>query len=220
MTYRFSLRLPRALAILRLPAVVIASLTLSLALPEEAFAQAATHLSAADQGWVSRIEQALANVTTLQARFRQVAPDGSVTTGTATLDRPGRMRFDYDRPSPLLLVANDGRVVFQDRSIGQVTTIPLDRTPLGLLLKPDLRLSGDVTVTGFERVDGQVRVRVVRTQNSGEGNLTLIFAESPLSFLGWTVVDAQGHTTMITLSNVTLGGPVQQALFTLPKADD
>ncbi|KXV00515.1 hypothetical protein AD929_10940 [Gluconobacter potus] len=193
---------------------------LPVALPSMAFAQATpVQLRPADQGWISRIEDALGQVTTLQARFRQTAADGSTTVGTATLDRPGRMRFDYDKPSPLLLVANDGRVVFQDRSVDQVTTIPLDRTPLGLLLRPELKLSGDVTVTGFEHSNGQIRVQVVRTRSAGEGTLTLVLSDAPLGLLGWTVVDAQGRTTTIALSDVRLGGTVPQSLFVLPKAD-
>lgn len=200
-------------------AAILAAL-FPVALPSVAFAQATpVQLRPADQGWVSRIEDTLGKVSTLQARFRQIAADGSATTGTATLDRPGRMRFDYDKPSPLLLVANDGRVVFQDRSVDQVTVIPLDRTPLGLLLRPEFRLSGDVTVTGFEHRDGQIRVQVVRTQSAGEGTLTLVFSDAPLALLGWSVVDAQGRTTTISLSDVHLGGSVPQSLFVLPKVD-
>lgn len=200
-------------------AAVLAAL-LPVAMPAAAFAQATpVQLRPADQGWVSRIEETLGKVSTLEARFRQIAADGSATTGMATLDRPGRMRFDYDKPSPLLLVANDGRVVFQDRSVDQVTVIPLDRTPLGLLLRPEFKLSGDVTVTGFEHRDGQIRVQVVRTQSAGEGTLTLVFSDAPLGLLGWSVVDAQGRTTTISLSDVHLGGTVPQSLFVLPKAD-
>lgn len=201
-------------------AAVLAAFLPAAALPCVAFAQTApVQLRPADQGWVSRIEDTLGKVTTLQARFRQTAADGSTTSGTATLDRPGRMRFDYDKPSPLLLVANDGRVVFQDRSVDQVTTLPLDRTPLGLLLRPEFKLSGDVTVTGFGHRDGEIRVQLVRTQSAGEGSLTLVFSDAPLALLGWSVVDAQGRTTTIALSDVHLGGTVSQSLFVLPKAD-
>jgi len=192
-----------------------------MALPSVAFAQAVpAQLRPADQGWVARVQDTLASITTLQARFLQTAPDGKTTSGTATLSRPGRMRFDYDSPSPLLLVANNGRVVFQDRSVGQVTTIPLDRTPLGLLLRPDLHLSGDVTVTGFEHTSGQLHVTLERSDNPGEGNLTLLLSDSPLALLGWIVQDAQGRSTTIALSDVHLGGAVAQSLFVLPKAEN
>mgnify|MGYP004711571507 CR=1 FL=1 len=191
------------------------------ALPLPAMAQAVpAQLRPVDQGWVARVQDTLAQITTLQARFQQIAPDGKAVAGTATLDRPGRMRFDYDSPSPLLLVANDGKVVFQDRSVGQVTVMPLDRTPLGLLLRPDLKLSGDVTVTGFDRKNGQINLQVEKTESPGEGNLTLMFSEAPLALLGWEVVDAQGRTTRIALSDIRTGGSVSQSLFTLPKSED
>ena len=128
--------------------------------------------------------------------------------------------LDYYGPIPLLLVANDGKVVFQDRSVGQVTVMPLDRTPLGLLLRPDLKLSGDVTVTGFDRKNGQINLQVEKTESPGEGNLTLMFSEAPLALLGWEVVDAQGRTTRIALSDIRTGGSVSQSLFTLPKSED
>ncbi|EHH69377.1 LolA family protein [Gluconobacter morbifer] len=202
-------------------AAILASLFSVTALPFAPSASAAAiQLRPTEQGWVDRIQDALGHVTTLQARFLQTAPDGKTSTGTATLDRPGRMRFDYDKPSPLLLVANDGKVVFQDRSVDQVTVMPLDRTPLGLLLRPDLRLSGDVTVTGFEHTGGRINLRVVRTDNPGEGALTLVFSDNPLSLLGWVVVDAQGRTTTIALSGVHLGGQVSQSLFILPKPEN
>lgn len=200
----------------------VASAFMSVAaLPFPALAQAVpAQLRPVDQGWIARIQDTLGQITVLQARFQQIAPDGKTVGGTATLDRPGRMRFDYDSPSPLLLVANDGKVVFQDRSVGQVTVIPLDRTPLGLLLRPDLKLFGDVTVTGFERKSGQIHLQVEKTDNPGEGNLTLVFSEAPLALLGWEVVDAQGRTTRIALSDVKTGGSVSQSLFTLPKSED
>jgi len=200
----------------------VASAFISVAaLPLPAMAQAGpAQLRPVDQGWVARVQDTLAQITTLQARFQQIAPDGKAVAGTATLDRPGRMRFDYDSPSPLLLVANDGKVVFQDRSVGQVTVMPLDRTPLGLLLRPDLKLSGDVTVTGFDRKNGQINLQVEKTESPGEGNLTLMFSEAPLALLGWEVVDAQGRTTRIALSDIRTGGSVSQSLFTLPKSED
>ncbi|QDH25799.1 outer membrane lipoprotein carrier protein LolA [Neokomagataea tanensis] len=191
--------------------------------PVEAQTRAAV-LKPVDQGWLERIQDTLGGISTLQARFAQTAPDGGVTHGTASLARvtgqPGKMRFDYDAPSPLLLVANDGRVVFQDRSIDQVTTIPLDRTPLGLLLRPNPKLSGDVTVTTFSHEQGALNVGLVRSDNPGEGTLTLHFSEQPLALQGWTVVDAQGRVTKIALSDVKTGLALAPSLFVLPKSQE
>ena len=184
-----------------------------LALPARA---APAPLSPADQGWVDRVAAYLNGVTTLKARFLQIAADGATTQGTAWLDRPGRMRFEYDKPSPLLLVANGGSVVFRDSKLDQTTSVPLARTPLGLLLAPDIRLSGDVTVTGFSHANAQVQVTLSRTASPSDGSLTLVFSETPFALRSWTVVDAQNRETRVDLYNVAIGGALPDTLFTLP----
>src|SRR5690348_18339793 len=102
-------------------------------------------LSAQDRADLARIETYLDSLRTLKARFLQVAPNGAIARGTAWLERPGRMRFQYDPPSPLLLVAGHGLVVFHDVQLNQTSNIPLTQTPLGILLADHVRLSGDVT---------------------------------------------------------------------------
>ena len=171
--------------------------------------------TAQDRADIARIEANLNALHTLKARFLQVAPDGATSGGLAWLDRPGKMRFQYDKPSPLLLVAGHGLFVFYDRSLRQTTNLPLDATPLGLLLRDHLVLSGDVTVTGIERVPGQIQVTMVRTKSPGDGSLTLVFADNPLALRQWTVVDAQQQETRVSLFNVELGGTFDQDMFTL-----
>jgi len=193
---------------------------LCLASAPAAFAQAApAALTPADQGWIARVGDTLGAITTLQGRFQQIAPDGSRTTGDVWLDRPGRMRFAYDKPSPLLLVAANGKLVFNDSKLKQTTEMPTDKTPLGLLLRPDLKLSGDVTVTGFRHENGLVQVTLVRTATPGDGSLTLILNDKPLSLRSWRVVDAQGRETEVDLFDVKIGVPVPQSLFNTDVGD-
>jgi outer membrane lipoprotein-sorting protein len=180
---------------------------------QTAGAQTAATLTPADQGWIDRIQDTLNGITTLKGRFQQIAPDGQRTTGTVWLDRPGRMRFAYDKPSPLLLVAGGGKLVFTDSALQQTTDIPLDRTPLGLLLRPSLSLSGDVTVTGFSHANGLLQVTLVKTASPSEGSLTVVLADGPLLLRGWRVVDAQGRETRIDLSDLTTGVPMPASLF-------
>ncbi len=169
--------------------------------------------TAQDRAGLARIETYLNNLKTLKARFLQVAPDGAISQGTAWLERPGRMRFQYDPPSPLLLVAGHGLVVFHDRSLNQTTNIPIGQTPLGILLSDNLKLSGDVTVTGMQRLPGQIQVSLVRTASPGDGTLTLIFADNPLALRQWTVLDAQHRETRVTLFNAETGGSFDPKLF-------
>ncbi len=183
--------------------------------PARADTAIATRLTPADQGWVGRAESWLDALTTLKAQFLQIAPDGATSQGTAWLDRPGRMRFEYDKPSPLLLVANDGKVVFHDSKLDQVTTVPLDRTPLGLLLAPSIKLSGNVTVTGFAHRQGQLQLTLERTSSPGDGSLSLVFSEQPFALRSWTVLDAQGRETRVDLYDVSTGGTFAGSLFDL-----
>lgn len=167
-----------------------------------------------DSAALGRIEAYLNGIHALRARFLQVAPDGRTSEGQLWLERPGRMRFQYDPPSPFLLVAGHGTVVFHDSQLDQTSTIPVGSTPLGILLRDDIRLSGDLTVTNFQRLPGQVQVTVQRTAQPNDGSLTMVFADPPLLLRSWTVMDAQHRETRVSLFNSQTGGDFDQALFT------
>ncbi len=185
-----------------------------LLLPVPALAQVrAAALSPQDQADVRRVEAYLNATRALHANFKQVAPDGGVTSGQAWLVRPGRMRFQYNPPAPFLLVASHGLLVFNDSQLKQTSNIPLSSTPLGLLLQDNLRLSGDVTIVSFVRQPGQLQVGVVRTASPQDGVLTLIFADNPLALRQWTVLDQQRHETRVALSDAQLGGTYPDSLF-------
>ncbi len=203
---------PGAWAVLLVLSLAPTALHAQGQVPEQPQAPAAA-LSPADRGWVQRLQATLDAITTLRARFKQIAPDGRTTQGRAWLDRPGRMRFEYDKPSPLLLVAGGGKLVFNDSELKQTTSLPLEKTPLGLLLRPQLTLSGDVTVTGFRHDDGELQLTLVRTASPGDGSLTLIFSEQPLALRSWRVIDAQDRQTRVDLVDIVLGGALPQSLF-------
>jgi len=104
-------------------------------------------------------------------------------------------------------------LVFNDSQLKQTSNIPLDSTPLGLLLQDNLKLSGEVTIVSFVRQPGQIQVGIVRTRSPQDGVLTLIFADNPLALRQWTVLDQQRHETRVTLSNVEVGGSYPDSLF-------
>jgi outer membrane lipoprotein-sorting protein len=184
-----------------------------LAFPGIARAQPGFAPTPQDRADLARVEAYLDGLRAMKAHFLQVAPNGAMSQGTVWLDRPGRMRFQYDPPSPLLLVAGHGLVVFHDKSLNQTTNIPIGQTPLGILLADHVHLGGDVTVTGMQRQPGQLQVSLVRTGSPGDGTLTLVFADNPLALRQWTVTDAQRQQTTVTLYNVETGGQFDQKLF-------
>ena len=173
----------------------------------------AVAMSAQDTADVARVEVYLNGIHTLKARFTQVASDGTTSGGTAWLERPGHMRFQYDPPSPLLLVAGHGMVVFHDAQLEQTSNIPLGNTPLGILLAPNVELSGSTTVQAIERAPGEIALTLARTDKPDEGQLTLTLADRPLALRSWVVSDAQHNETRVSLSGVDLGGRFDPALF-------
>jgi outer membrane lipoprotein-sorting protein len=189
-----------------------------LALPAYSPLRASAQLRTAavtpqDAADLARAESYLNTLKTLKARFLQVAPDGSTSTGTAWLDRPGRMRFQYDPPSPYFMVAGGGVVVFHDSKLKQTSNLFVGQTPLGILLGDHIKLSGDVTVTAIGRLPGQLQITMVRTASPGDGSLSLVFADNPLALRAWSVIDAQRKETRVSLFDVELGGTFDQKMF-------
>jgi len=170
-------------------------------------------LSAQDRADLGRIEAYLDTIRTLRARFLQIAPDGGTSEGNAWMERPGRLRFEYDPPAPFLLVAAFGVVMFLDRKLQQSSSFPISQTPLGMLLAEKVRLSGDVTVTAIEREPGLLQVTLIRTGKPGDGSLTLVLADNPMQLRQWAVVDAQRQETRVSLFNVQLGEKFDAKLF-------
>jgi outer membrane lipoprotein-sorting protein len=192
---------------------------LLLAAPSASAQVHAAVLSDSDQAVLGQVQAYLNGLRTLKARFIQTAQDGKTTTGTMWLERPGRMRFEYDKPSPLLLVAGHGVAIFRDNQLDQTNTLPLTQTPLGLLLADTITLTGPVTVTQFQRLPGLLRMTMVRTAQPGDGSLSLELTASPIGLVGWTVVDAEGRETHIQLTGVTQGGSFDPSLFTFTDPD-
>lgn len=193
-------------------APLIAPLALAAA-PGALRAQPRFQPNAQDKADIARIETYLNGLRTLKANFMQVAPNGQIAAGNAWLARPGRMRFEYFPPSPFLLVAGGGLLIFHDKQLRQTSNVFLSQTPLGILLADKVQLSGDLTVLDLKREPGLIQVTVTRTSSSGEGNLTLFFTDRPLALRQWVVLDAQRQETRVTLSNVELGGTFEDKLF-------
>jgi outer membrane lipoprotein-sorting protein len=189
----------------------------ALASPALAQSQSAS-VSAADKVLLSQIETYLNGLTAITANFLQVAADGSTRTGKAWLQRPGKMRFEYDPPDPQLLVAGFGILVYHDPDLAQTTNIPLSATPLGILLAKHVDLSGAVTVTKISRQPGEDSITLIRTGKANEGSLTLVFGTNPLELRQWVVTDAQQRQTRVSLYDIAPGGPFPDSLFSYQAA--
>ncbi len=185
--------------------------------PARAAAARATKLSDADYADLKRIETYLDNIRTLEARFSQTTADGAVADGRVWLSRPGKMRFEYAPPQQLTIVSNGDFVAVDDQELKNVSFYPVESTPIWFLLRAGIQLSGDVTITKFERGPKTLRVTAVQTKDPGSGAITLVFTDQPLELHQWQIADAQNRITTVALSNPQEGVSLSADLFRLPE---
>lgn len=177
-------------------------------------APASTTLTQENKADLEKVSAYLNGLTSLQGKFLQIAPDGSVTDGKFYLQRPGRLRFEFTGASRMLVVADGTWVAVQES--GEVAQrYPLSSTPLGILLEPHVNLSDEAKVLGVSREAG--RLRVVLADRSGEapGKLTLDFSIPHIELMEWTVTDAQGLNTTVALQDVEAGIKASPSLFVM-----
>ena len=170
-------------------------------------------LSAEDKKDLKRIEIYLNNMKTLRAGFLQVSSNGSLATGKLFLSRPGKMRFEYDPPAPILMVADGVFLIYIDKELEQVTHLWLDKTLVGFLVKDDISFKDDVTVTKFNKGPNIFYVTLTKTKDQEQGSITMVFSDKPLALRKWTITDPQGIETTVTLSNLESGVKIDPELF-------
>ncbi len=164
---------------------------------------------------LQRIEIYLNEMKTLRADFLQVSSNGAVATGKLLMQRPGRIRFEYDPPSPIMLIADGYFLRYVDKDLEQVTHIWLEDTPIAFLLEDDLKLSGSLTVTKFSRNANLLTTTINKTKEPEKGTISLVLSDKPLALKQWVIKDAQGITTTITLNNHERPMKINPALFEL-----
>ena len=173
---------------------------------------------------IARLKAYFESVDTLRARFIQNAGISEITEGELLLDRPGRVRFDYDDPSPILLVADGSTVAIADFDLETIDRAPIRSTPLRFLLSGTDQLAEAVTEAG--RSQNKLYVTVVDPDGEVDGRLTLVFADpdpsasaSEMTLAGWFAVDAMGGLTEVNLSEMERGVSFDPRLFILDDED-
>lgn len=169
--------------------------------------------SARAQAGVPEVEKYFNNIRTLQARFVQNNPSGSIVQGTLYIRRPGRMRFEYDAPSQLKIVADGTQVTMWDPQTKDFGQWPIGWTAASFLTKEPFQLSGDLTVDSMARNDGEIEITVVQTRKPQEGKVVVRLAESPLQLRGWSIIDSRGNKVSVALSDLKVGGQIADSLF-------
>lgn len=166
---------------------------------------------------LQQVQRHLAAVSTMTADFSQTDRNGKTLTGVLTMKKPGRIRFQYEKGVPTLVVADGSRLWFIDYSVRQVQSWPIGKSPLAALLDPNRDISSFATVK--PTTNPQVLSIEVRDPKRPEfGRITMIFnrdgsAPAGLMLQGWVALDAQNNRTTIRLSNQRFNGAVSDGTF-------
>ena len=151
---------------------------------------------------------------TLTGSFIQIGADGRRIGGKLTLAKPGRLRFEYDQPSPLEVVADGTSVAVRDRKLNTQDLYFISQTPLKFLLRDKIDLARDLTVTEVTNDPGGVRIALEdRSTLGGTSKIQLFFDAEMKTLSQWRITDPQGYLTTVQLSNLQKGKAVDGSLF-------
>jgi outer membrane lipoprotein-sorting protein len=162
-----------------------------------------TALSDKQRGIIDRVNKYLSGTQTLTGNFVQVAPDGSKSKGEFFISKPGKVRFEYDPPSPIDIVADGQSLVVRDRKLATQDVYPLSQTPLRFLLSDHVNLLKDTNLVAVYADDVFVTV-VVEEKNGivGTSRLMIMFSADNMQLKQWTVTDPQGYDTTVAVYNL------------------
>lgn len=169
---------------------------------------------AADKLPLSQISNYLNGLKAVQTTFTQVNDDGSLSTGKLWLQRPGKMRFEYDPPNSAVVLANAGTVmVFDPKSNQPPEQYPLKRTPLSLVLARNVNLSQANMVVGHT-FDGTATVVTAQDpKNPESGRIELMFTANPIELRKWVIYDNAGGQTTVLLGPLNEDVRIDSGLF-------
>jgi outer membrane lipoprotein-sorting protein len=163
---------------------------------------------------VERVNNYLSSVQILTGNFVQIGPDGSRTQGDFYISKPGRVRFEYNDPSPLELIADGSSVVVRDRRLATQDVYPLSQTPLRFLLAERVDLTKDTHLVSVYADDVFVTV-VLEEKNGivGTSRLMIMFSAKDMQLKQWTVTDPQGYDTTVAVYNLDSSKRPDPSLF-------
>lgn len=185
------------------------------ALPFDVFAQA---MSSAPSGLAQSIADHFASTKTMQGAFAQFGPRGDQTSGRFFIERPGKMRFNYDDPSPMRVIADGNNVAVGNVQLKTWDIYPLSKTPLTLLLASKIDLSADMVRS--VKAEAELTTIVLGSRNIfGDSTITMMFDSKTFDLRQWTVTDNQGKDTSVIVNNVKTNVAFDESVFRIPYND-
>lgn len=186
----------------------------ALSLPLSATVEAArAGLSPEDLDDLKRISDYVNQIKTLRGRFVQVASNGIRDEGNFYFRRPGRLRFEYDEPNPILIVSDGKWIAVTDRKADSVNQFPFANHPLKTILKKNVKLDQEDTIVSVQRMPGSLAVLARDNDGVLQGELEIIFADPAIELLQWKMVDPQGFAVTVALKDVERDEKLSPKLF-------
>jgi outer membrane lipoprotein-sorting protein len=171
--------------------------------------------SEADRADLDRISTYLNSIRTLQGDFVQIGPNGELDQGRFYLQKPGKLRFEYQPPSPMLIVS-DGRWVGVSNSKMKTTDrYPLSSLPFDMLLDDKIDLRRESSIMRVVRQPGTLVIEARTSRTRTKANIAITFAEPQLELRQWTIIDDQGLPTTVALRNPQVGVALDDSLFVI-----
>ncbi|MBQ0804912.1 MAG: outer membrane lipoprotein carrier protein LolA [Sulfitobacter sp.] len=175
---------------------------------------AAAFPAAAEKLPLNAISSYLNSLKTAQGDFTQINDDGSISTGTIYIKRPGKVRFEYNAPDTGIVIAGSNTVVIYDKKSNQpAETYPLSKTPLSIILAANVNLGQAKMVTGHSYEGTSTTVRAQDPEHPEYGNIELKFTENPVELRQWVINDGNGSQTTVILGDLKKGGQLANSIF-------
>jgi outer membrane lipoprotein-sorting protein len=173
-----------------------------------------TTFDANQKAQAAKVSAYLSSLQTLVGNFVQVGPDGAKTTGDFFIQKPGKVRFEYDPPTPIEIIADGSSVAVRDRNLATQDIYPLSQTPLRFLLSDRIDLMKDTNVVSVTADDVFVSVTIEEKQALvGTSRLMLMVGAKDGQLKQWTVTDPQGYDTTVAVYNLDTTKKVDPNLF-------
>lgn len=183
-------------------------------LPAAAIMIATAIPAAAQQISLNAISNYLNNLQTAKGAFTQVNDDGTISTGTIFIKRPGRIRFEYNPPDKQLVLASGGAVVIYDPKTNEPPeTYPLARTPLSIILAKNVNLSRARMVVGHTSDGKSTTVKAQVPEHPEYGNIELVFTANPVELRQWVINDDGGNRTTVILGELDKKARMNNSFF-------
>lgn len=167
-----------------------------------------------DKDEIERLQTYLNSIKTMRADFTQTMADGSNANGKVAIQRPGKMRLEYNPPNENLMVADGAFMHVWDGQAKTGSSIPLGSSLADIILRDDLKLNGsEIAVAELKKYPAALHMTLIQKDNPAAGSITLEFEDKPLKLKNWRVVDAQGVETRVAIYNQVMDVNIPSSTF-------